>query len=128
MDKDTFRKKYNPVFYDRNNVYWSKLRKSIGKNKTLSKELGKMLYSENVPYPMYEFNGKKLESLNASSISKASLIEYEPYYHYGDNLSGKLRSSAKLYYQLSLGKKKYKVEIRFKGSFKASPQFQIHEE
>lgn len=129
-EKETFRKKFNPLFYDRNNIYWSKLRESLKKNPKLSQELGEMLFSQYLPYPMFEFDGTGLHSLNEgeTSITTSRLVEYEPYYHYGDKLTGKPRQAAKLFYRLSVGKKNYKVEIRFKGSFNASPQFHIHNE
>jgi hypothetical protein len=78
---------------------------------------------------MFEFDGTGLHSLNGQKESEQiRLVEYEPYYHYGDKLTGKPRQAAKLFYRLSVGKKNYKVEIRFKGSFNASPQFHIHNE
>ena len=130
-EKEAFRKKFNPLFYDRNNLYWSQLRQSLSKNPTLSQELSEMLFSYHLPYSMFEFDGTGLHSLNADKDNDKEttrLVEYEPYYHYGDELTGKPRQAAKLFYQLSVGKKNYKVEIRFKGSFNASPQFHIHEE
>ena len=87
-----------------------------------------MLYCHYLPYPVFEFDGEGLHSLNGSRMGKTRLVEYEPYYHYGDILTGKPRQAAKLFYRLSVGTKNYKVEIRFKGSFKSSPPFHIHKE
>ena len=124
-DKKVFRKKFNPLFYDRNNVYWSKLRLCVNKNPDISQELALMLYSHNIPYPMFEFDGQELKSLNSSYIEETRLVEYEPYYL---TKKDKPRQAAKLFYRLSVGKDNYKVEIRFKGDFNVSPQFHIHNE
>lgn len=124
-DKKAFRKKFNPLFYDRNNVYWSQLRSSLNENPDISQELALMLYSHNIPYPMFEFDGQELKNLNSISIEETRLVEYEPYYL---TKKGKPRQAAKLFYRLSVGKDNYKVEIRFKGDFNVSPQFHIHNE
>ena len=59
-------------------------------------------------------------------LSKSSFEEYLPYYL---NKNGQQKRAAKLFYQLVVDKKKYRVEVRWKGNVHGgSPQFQIHDD
>ena len=67
---------------------------------------------------MYKLNNECQEII--------SFKEHLPYYLENH---GEKRKTAKLFYQLRIGSKCYRVEIRWKGNvFQASPQYQIHEE
>jgi hypothetical protein len=67
---------------------------------------------------MYKVNNECQEMI--------SFKEHLPYYM---KKNGEKRNTAKLFYQLRIGPKCYRVEIRWKGNvFDASPQYQIHQE
>ena len=76
---------------------------------------------------MYEFDGKNFYKLNENvDLSDVKFAECADYYL---TKAGKERETAKLFYKLLVGKKKYRVEIRWKGNvYNASPQFQIHDD
>lgn len=129
LDKSR-REEMNKLFYNSvyPNPYWSKLRELILENKPMIVEkLVTSLYSSNVDYDMYEFNGSSFVKLNKKlDYSNVLFDEHEPYYF--DN-KGEKRNAAKLFYRLVIEEKKYRVEIRWKGDiYNSSPQFQIHEE
>ena len=72
---------------------------------------------------MYEFDGDKLTKLSLENI-KMDTIQLE---EYGYDYYEQHKKSAKLFYKFNInGETKYRIEIRFKGSFTASPQYQIH--
>jgi hypothetical protein len=122
----------NRLFYPnkKDNKYWNTMREKIQEKKNIVLEgLVLPLLGLNVKYPLYEFNGKTIHMLNddlEDVLSKSSLEEYLPYYF---NKKGQQRSAAKMFYQLVVDNKKYKVEIRWKGNVHTcSPQFQIHDD
>jgi len=122
------RDKINRLFYPQNkeNAYWIRIREEIkNNNQKIVEKLIELLYSLNVKYEMYEFDGHQLKKLNENvDVSSAKFEEYPPYYL---TKCGKERETAKLFYRLSVGEHKYRVEIRWKGNiYDASPQFQIH--
>ena len=126
--KKSERNKINKLFYPQNkeNAYWIRIREEIkNNNQKIVEKLIQLLYSLNVNYEMYEFDGQELKKLNKDiDVSSAKLEEYPPYYL---TKCGKEREAAKLFYRLSVGEHKYRVEIRWKGNiYDASPQFQIH--
>jgi hypothetical protein len=56
-------------------------------------------------------------------------VTFEEHADYYKMKNGEERSAAKLFYQLCISQKKYRVEIRWKGNVHdASPQFQIHDD
>jgi hypothetical protein len=123
----TERKQINELFYEPN-IYTVELQKAIQiENERLKKSLTELLFSTNVPYNMYEFDGVKISKLNkVSDISQVIFDVYSPYYY---DSNGEKRKAAKLFYRLQIYNKFYRVEIRWKGNiYNASPQFQIHEE
>jgi len=126
--KKSERDKINKLFYPQNkeNAYWIRIRSEIkNNNQKIVEKLIQLLYSLNVNYEMYEFDGQELKKLNEDiDVSSAKFEEYPPYYL---TKCGKEREAAKLFYRLSVGEHKYRVEIRWKGNiYDASPQFQIH--
>jgi len=123
----TERKQINELFYEPN-IYTIELQKAIQtENERLKKSLTELLFSTNVPYNMYEFDGVKISKLNkVTDISQVIFDVYSPYYY---DSNGEKRKAAKLFYRLQIYNKIYRVEIRWKGNiYNASPQFQIHEE
>lgn len=114
--------------------------KIINKKVELCKQFENLFYSKNVCYPIYEFNGEKMEYLNDGLKYNFELFDYtneicNKFYYYKNNKQNEvktLRETAKLFYYLEIthdkkAKKKYRIEVRFKGSFCCSPQFQFHE-
>jgi hypothetical protein len=124
------REKVNPLFYPKNktNPYMNKLKEEIENNKEMiTKFLIEKLYSSNINYDVYEFNGIELTKL--VQVSKLSVITFEEHLPYYYNTKGEERKAAKLFYRLTHNDKKYRVEVRWKGNIhNSSPQFQIHEE
>jgi hypothetical protein len=136
----------NQLFYpkNKNNAYWNAIRDAITHNKiAVLNELVKGLTGYTVPYPLYEFDGSSFQSLNAgdsnfhndassSSSSSGNVVvaaTFEEHADYYKMKNGEERSAAKLFYQLCVAQKKYRVEIRWKGNVhSASPQFQIHDD
>jgi hypothetical protein len=81
------------------------------------------LYSLDVPYEIYEFDGESFFRINMNTVdfSNCYFEEHLPYYKKN---SGKERSAAKLFYRLIVNDKVYKIEIRHKGNYwTGSPQF-----
>ena len=128
----------NQLFYPKNkeNPYWEKMRDEIAKNKaSIITELVKGLTGYTIPYPLYEFDGTSFQSLNAAvSVNDAgapspTTTTFEEHADYYKMKNGEERSAAKMFYQLCVVGKKYRVEIRWKGNVHgASPQFQIHDD
>ena len=124
------REKANKLFYFQNkeNEYWNELKKmiEIHKMKIISL-LVQSLFCSNVMYDVYEFNCEEIVKLNQTiDVSEVLFDEHLPYYY---SKMGSVRETAKLFYRLSIGKKIFRVEIRWKGNiYNASPQFQLHEE
>ena len=86
------------------------------------------MFCNDLPYKMYEYDGTSLVCLNYDDVIKThiSLEHHLPYYY---DTKGKLRECAKLFYQLIVHEKKYRVEIRWKGNIhNASPQFLVFAE
>ena len=128
--KKSERVEINKLFYSQNkeNEYWIGIREAIKNNNLLiTEKLIRLLYSLNVNYAMYEFDGKNFYKLNENvDLSDVKFAECADYYL---TKAGKERETAKLFYKLLVGKKKYRVEIRWKGNvYNASPQFQIHDD
>jgi len=119
------RPQVNALFYV-DNPFWDAVRQGIKDHKQAVKEaLVKPLLGINVQYPLYEFDGSSIQHLN--NITDESTLEEHPDYYL--TKQGVRRNAAKLFYQLIVHKKKYRVEIRWKGNIHAaSPQFQIHED
>jgi hypothetical protein len=125
-EKDKKRKCSNQLFYDRNNPYFTILREKIEKfNHEIKTLLVKYLYSSNIHYPVYEFDGNTLVRLNIDTSENVN-IDFREYEEYYITKNGRQRNCAKLFYQLIVNNKKYRVEIRWKGDCFVSPQFEIH--
>ena len=123
FEKDK-RKDVNTLFYDSNNEYWKEMKQEINEyNEIIKKRLIEYLYPVNLSYDIWEFDGEKIENLKIN-IDNSTFKEHEPYYY---TKKGIRRKAAKLFYQLIIDNKKYRVEIRWKGNIHgSSPQFQIH--
>jgi hypothetical protein len=128
----TKRDEVNKLFYPENpedpcNPYWKKLLTEIETNKEkIVTGIIEPMFCKEIPYPMYEYDGKHLICLNYNllDLSQISLNHHLPYYY---DTKGELRTCAKLFFQLGVFEKKYRVEVRWKGNIhSASPQFQVH--
>lgn len=121
------RTRINALFYY-DNPYWIKLKQSIEKNKLrIIEKLVSRMFCSNVPYDIWEFDGREMVLLNATyHNSDIRFEEYEPFYY---TSKGVRRNCAKLFYRLIVKNKIYKVEIRWKGSdlFTTSPQLLTHD-
>lgn len=125
------REEVNVLFYPHNkeNPFWNGVREQIQLKKVeIVEELVKPLIGTNVNYPLYEFDGVKITVLNnklhEKNISKITFEEHLPYYL---DKKGRERKAAKLFYQLIVDEKIFRVELRWKGNIHcASPQFQVH--
>jgi len=127
----------NRLFYpkNKNNPYWIVIRDAIhNNNHTVLDELIKCLTCDTVPYPVYEFDGSSFYNVNnhnnlhhESSLGGGGGATFKEHDDYYKMKNGNERSTAKLFYQLCVAQKKYRVEIRWKGNVhNHSPQFQIH--
>lgn len=127
-EKEVKRNNANRLFYNRDNAYWNRIREMILKNnEDVKKRVIQYLYSSKCPYPVYEYDGTSFIHLNMKvpDINQIVFTEYEEYYK---TKNGSQRSAAKMFYQLIVYEKKYRVEIRWKGDCFVSPQFEIHSE
>lgn len=121
------RSKANALFYDNlenTNPYWNVLKNEIQLNiNRIKRELVYNLFPMNIPYDLYEYNGKTFEQLNID-IDNIEFNEHTSYYF---DTKGTKRKAAKLFYNLRFLNKEYRVEIRFKGNiWSSSPQFLTH--
>lgn len=124
------RAKVNKLFYAQNkeNPYWIQLKQLLLLNQDkIKKEVTNFLFCSSVPYDIYEFNGVTFNKVNAAiDPNTIAFEEHLPYYL---GKSGKERNAAKLFYQMVVCEKKFRVEIRWKGNvYSAAPQFLLHEE
>ena len=121
------RPKLNKLFYDNKNPYFEALRKSIETHKDyIKKTIVDYIYSNGVPYPVWEYNGKTMEQLNKYVVETHDVIfeEHLPFYM---TLKGESRNCAKMFYLLKTHSKSYRVELRWKGEIRtASPQFLVY--
>ena len=108
------------------NPYWKNLKESIENNLQLVKEdLLSTLYGKKLNYDLYEFDGEDLVPISKpENIDNILFNEHKSFYY---TKKGSLRKTSKLFYLFKNGKNEYRVEIRHKGSFTASPQFQFHQ-
>jgi hypothetical protein len=124
------RDKVNKLFYAQNkeNPYWIKLKELLLQNQNkIKNEITGFLFCSNVPYDIYEFNGVTFNKVNA--IIDPDTVVFEEHLPYYLGKSGKERNAAKLFYQMVVCEKKFRVEIRWKGNvYSAAPQFLLHEE
>ena len=103
------------------NEYWSMMRRNIRDYRTvITKTLVAGIYARRTPYPMYEFNGEDM--VNLSSVSAPSRIEFREYVEHYKNAP----RAAKMFYLLKVDDASYRVEVRWKGHFRGSPQFLTH--
>ena len=116
-EHDTARKFFHGV----PNEYWSMLRRNIRAYRTVvMKTLVGGIYARRTPYAMYEFNGEEMVSL--SSLSTPSRVEFREFLEHYKNAP----RAAKLFYFLRVEDASYRVEVRWKGHFRGSPQFLAH--
>ncbi len=124
------RDKANESFYDSlegTNIYWKLVREKLANNvKSIEKVLIRSMFSSDLQYPLYEFDGRAFEKLFTTENDHIEFMEHKDYYF---NKSGKRRKAAKMFYRLVVNSKVYRIEIRFKGNaWSGSPQFQLHVE
>tara|TARA_Y100000389_G_C17403956_1_gene486993 strand:- start:263 stop:1201 length:939 start_codon:yes stop_codon:yes gene_type:complete len=108
------------------NNYWDELKRLIEELKErVKKDLYDTLYGTNTPFEMYEFDGEILKKVEPDcEIDDIRFEEHEPFYF---TKTKKMRKAAKLFYLFETPKEKFRVEIRHKGDFAVSPQFQFHQ-
>lgn len=126
------RNEVNQLFYPIDpstpmNPYWKQLKDEIEiKKKEIIEEIVKPMFSYHLPYTMYEYDGVHFTCLNFNEL-KFDQITFEHHLPYYYDSKGILRKCAKLFYQLKVFNKIYRVEIRWKGNIHcASPQFLVH--
>lgn len=126
-EKKKKRKDFSGLFYDSGkNPYCNILRGKLKEHDyEIKHRLVNLLYSSNIHYPVYEFDGNTLVRLNIDKMENEK-IDFKEHQEYYITKNGTQRNCAKLFYQLIVNNKKYRVEIRWKGDCFASPQFLIH--
>jgi hypothetical protein len=116
-DHDIARKFFHGV----PNEYWSTLRNYIQTYKTVVKKtLVSGIYARKTPYPMYEFNGSDM--VNLSSLCPPKRVIFREFVEHYKNAP----RAAKMFYLLKVDDVSYRVEVRWKGHFRGSPQFLTH--
>ena len=125
------RKEANELFYNSlgdENDYWSLIRAEIeSHNNDIKQILVGSMFPTDLPYDIYEFDGIEMSKLNITSdMDGVSFREHPDYYHDGNDLTKRRRQTAKMFYQLRVNGKKYRIELRWKGDCKGSVQFQTH--
>ena len=119
------RPEVNKLFYDRFNPLFQKFREEVSKE-DIGRQLVDSLYGVNLPYDIYEFNGKELVLLTNRNIdyNLVSFSECPEYYLKNNGID---RNAAKMFFKLQTGDVTYRVELRWKGVIHTAwPQFQIH--
>lgn len=131
-EKNNIREKVNKLLHDPKNELWESFRPIIENNNTIKQKLVMYLYCLLVEYPIYEYDGEKVIDYsnikNTLDLDSILFSEHKPFYLKKD---GEPRQAAKMFYKLSFNNESYKVELRFKGSYSANPQFlcyKIYEE
>lgn len=115
----------NEIFYDTlegTNSYWNLMRISINNNIIKIKELLiDNMFPIGLKYELYQFNGNIFERLDKIKYRKARFHEHIDYYFDKNEYRCE---AAKMFYQLIVNNKIYKVEIAFKGNaWSQSAQF-----
>jgi phosphoribosylformylglycinamidine (FGAM) synthase-like amidotransferase family enzyme len=102
--------------------YFNLLKEMIELNKNkIIKDLLKYLYSNEVNYDIYKFNGSQFYKINGiNNFDNVIFSECDDFYK---DKNGNQRKCAKMFYKLMVNNDIYRVEIRWKGNFSASPQF-----
>ena len=125
-EKKNIRSQLNDLFRPSNeNIYWQKVKEEIEKNKQeIANRIVRNLFPRNLGYELYEFDGSDFNRLD---YDKELVITLNEKGRYGRTKKGEERNAAKLFYQLKVDGKKYRVEIRFKGDiWSSSAQFLAH--
>lgn len=108
------------------NPYWNRLRSVIQHySLPISNNILNSVFCVNSETVVYEYDGSTLSQFeNTCHMSGTSnIVEDLPYYTLKN---GTQRKAAKLFYNIYIGNElKYRVEIRHKGSWSASPQFML---
>ena len=123
----TKRSRANSLLFNTSNIYINSIKNYLLelKNKIILIFVNH-LYSLDVPYEIYEFDGSSFFRLNINKIDffNCDFEEHLPYYK---KVSGEERDATKLFYRLVVNDKVYRVEIRHKGNYwNGSPQFLAH--
>ena len=125
-EKKNIRSQLNDLFRPSNeNIYWQKVKEEIEKNnQEIANRIVQNLFPRNLGYELYEFDGSDFNRLDYDAELVITLHEKS---RYGRTKKGEERNAAKLFYQLKVDGKKYRVEIRFKGDiWSSSAQFLAH--
>lgn len=126
IEKKNIRSQLNDLFRPSNeNIYWQKVKEEIEKNnQEIANRIVRNLFPRNLGYELYEFDGSDFNRLD---YDKELVITLNEKGRYGRTKKGEERNAAKLFYQLKVDGKKYRVEIRFKGDiWSSSAQFLAH--
>jgi len=125
-EKKNIRSQLNDLFRPSNeNIYWQKVKEEIEKNnQEIANRIVRNLFPRNLGYELFEFDGSDFNRLDYDAELVITLHEKS---RYGKTKKGEERNAAKLFYQLKVDGKKYRVEIRFKGDiWSSSAQFLAH--
>ena len=115
----------NKLFYTRNNIYFNNLKLIIENNKNkIKNELVNDLLSNNLEYDIYKFNGEIFANIKKNILNIN--IVFEECNDFYKTVNGDNRKCAKMFYKLVIDNLQYRVEIRWKGNFSASPQFMCY--
>lgn len=119
------RNNISKILHRRDNLYFNQLKLMIERNKNRIKtELYRDLYCVDLNYDIYKFNSADFFSIK--KIIDIDTVIFEEFKEYYKTKKNKERKCAKLFYKLTVGDDIYRVEIRWKGNYSASPQFMCY--
>ena len=126
--KKADRPKHSKLFYT-DNLYWREAARLIVTSDQFKYNLYKYITGIEVPYPLFEFNGKNLYNLNSADIGRVArptvTLTYDENSRFLANDNP--RSAAKIFFRFSINDNLYWCEIRWKGDmFNAAPQIHVY--
>ena len=108
------------------NPYWNELRKVIENNsQIIADNILNAVLCVDTKTIVYEYDGSALSLFDKTcpKPNTSNIVEDTPYYFLKNRTP---RKAAKMFYNIYIGSElKYRVEIRHKGSWSASPQFML---
>ena len=124
----TDRPEHSKLFYT-DNLYWREAARLIVTSDQFKYNLYKYITGVEVPYPLFEFNGKNLYNLNSADVGRVArpivTLTYDENSRFLANDNP--RSAAKIFFRFSINDNLYWCEIRWKGDmFNAAPQMHVY--
>lgn len=126
--KKADRPKHSKLFYT-DNLYWREAARLIVTSDKFKYNLYKYITGIEVPYPLFEFNGKNFYELNSVSVGRVAIPIVTLTYDENSRVlaNDKSRSAAKIFFRFSINDNLYWCEIRWKGDmFNAAPQIHVY--